>query len=949
MKKLISLIFVALISSQMWAATQTMKVYFIYDDGGLTTKDYSIASVTSVTPPSGYTITNAATSGTTNANKYYTFTVSGSTPSSAKFTITISAASGWEPVKWVKGKNKGDTQIGTAGSSTLTASKSDLGTTEFALLLKRQEITISATSAGNGTGQISKTNGSGYTSSVSVTPSTTVYLKATPSSSSYVFDYWSNNQNSTKIYDASTSVTPSVATTYTAHFKAAPAPSTFSVSLSVSPEGAGVVSASPASSISSGGSSTLSVTSTTSGYTFDGWYENNSKLSGNSSYTLSSITANRTIVARFTPAPVNYTANPGENVMQCGTGITIPNIANAVDLGFGVLWAKKNVGASSVDYRGTRYTYAAAKALSASDLGGTGWRLPTYDEFSSSGLLVLDTHVDGNNFVFTRATGYNGVELIIATEGANLAEIWSSYESGNTRRVGRANRNTNTWTCINNIDMSTQASYEAWVRPVFDLAAAGIKKLTINVVKDGVTTTNNYYVANGQVVNITPASVSGYNSSWTSGASGTGTKTFTVTANTTATITYVEDITYVTATFNDYNGTQLYQNTSVQSGTTPTYGGSSVPDYTAGGYTYRFNGTWSPALGTITADETYTAQYDKYVTATFQNEAGETVGSVLVRENTAPSDADGISGITGPAKTGTTDGYTYTFDTWKTSADVLYTVAITDHTTYLPAYTRDARELTLEDKGNDAYYQGIAEEYYDENTPVYLRKITYNRSFPALKWSTFSLPFNWTIDEDSPLDGIVYSFDGATGDYTSLNVSFSAGVTVIEAGVPYLLYPTEKLDALVFDLDNTESNTQLYLTDAIINDGDDAVSVTVGTGQVTFSATNRGYTLYGQTKNDAVNETWKDYLFLSNNRLYYPNRNGNTLYAFRAFFHVNSGAGVAPRMRITANGQTIEIDEADANTTDEQSAARVRKTIENGVLIIERNGNRYNAQGAMIQ
>lgn len=424
-----------------------------------------------------------------------------------------------------------------------------------------------------------------------------------------------------------------------------------------------------------------------------------------------------------------------------------------------------------------------------------------------------------------------------------------------------------------------------------------------------------------------------------------------ITSNTTytATFTAVPKVVNVTATFNDYNGTQLYQNTSVQSGTTPTYGGSSVPDYTADGYTYRFNGTWSPALGTITADQTYTAQYDKYVTATFQNEAGVTVGSVLVKEGTAPSDADGISGISGPAKTGTTDGYTYTFDTWKTSADVLYTVAITDHTTYLPAYTRVARELTLLDKGSDDYYQGIAAEYYDEDTPVYLRKITYNRSFPALKWSTFSLPFNWTIDEDSPLDGIVYSFDGATGDYTSLNVSFSAGVTEIEAGVPYLLYPTEKLDALVFDLDNTESNTQLYLTDAIINDGDDAVSVTVGTGQVTFSATNRGYTLYGQTKNDAVNETWKDYLFLSNNRLYYPNRNGNTLYAFRAFFHVNSGAGVAPRMRITANGQTIEIDEADANTTDEQSAARVRKTIENGVLIIERNGNRYNAQGAMIQ
>ena len=792
-----------------------------------------------------------------------------------------------------------------------------------------------------------------------------------------------------------------------------------------------------------------------SGYTFGGWYDETGALISSSAqylWTYGSHTgSSKGAYAKFTATGGGSGSGGGSGTSQTknytvsGTNYTM----NAYDLNTGdnILWGDRAVGATSTTTAGffCQYGYTDLSASNycnssnsysgvftntsnlpadkdvATAALGEGWRMPTRTEWNT--LISKSTFscasTTGNNVVltansktitlYTADKKYNGSVSYSATSSSAYAYYWTgTRESGTDAYRAKFSKSTT----ASNITKTTDDTwwvYGQQVIPVYDAA-----NYTLTVKADGTTSTN-YSGKWGatqsvtasktgkvfkrwndgntsnprtfKICNITytaefedpkvTATFKNYdgttlytNSNVTSGTTptyggSTPTKPSTeeydytfndwspalgnITSNTTytATFTAVPKVVNVTATFNDHNGDEI-DTESVQSGSAPTASGITVPDYTADGYTYKFNGTWSPALGAITSDETYTAQYDKYVTATFQNEAGETVGSILVRENTAPSDADGISGITGPAKTGTTDGYTYTFDTWKTSADVLYTVAITDHTTYLPAYTRVARELTLLDKGSDDYYQGIADVYYDENTPVYLRKITYNRSFPALKWSTFSLPFNWTIDEDSPLDGIVYSFDGATGDYTSLNVSFSAGVTEIEAGVPYLLYPTEKIDNLVFDLDDTESNTQLYLTDAII-DGGDAVSVTVGTGQVTFSATNRGYTLYGQTKNDAVNETWKDYLFLSNNRLYYPNRNGNTLYAFRAFFHVNSGAGVAPRMRITANGQTIEIDEADANTTDEQSAARVRKTIENGVLIIERNGNRYNAQGAMIQ
>jgi|GEM_PF-1167965 len=67
--------------------------------------------------------------------------------------------------------------------------------------------------------------------------------------------------------------------------------------------------------------------------------------------------------------------------------------------------------------------------------------------------------------------------------------------------------------------------------------------------------------------------------------------------------------TYYTVTFNDYDGTLLYE-TSVLEGTIPEYAKSNPTRAKDANYKYIFRG-WSPNLEKVTKDATYTAQYSK--------------------------------------------------------------------------------------------------------------------------------------------------------------------------------------------------------------------------------------------------------------------------------------------------------------------------------------------------
>ncbi len=160
-----------------------------------------------------------------------------------------------------------------------------------------------------------------------------------------------------------------------------------------------------------------------------------------------------------------------------------------------------------------------------------------------------------------------------------------------------------------------------------------------------------------------------------------------LTSTATATTTITVEASEVTATFKDYNGTVLDTDT-VESGSTPTYGGVTP---TREGYTFT---GWSPAIGAITADTTYTAQYkiNNYTVSVSGNPAAggtttSTASSVdhgkSVTLTAAPNTANNYS-FTGWTITGT---YSNTVDTGAASITLYPTSNITAVANYTQAET----------------------------------------------------------------------------------------------------------------------------------------------------------------------------------------------------------------------------------------------------------------------
>ena len=87
-------------------------------------------------------------------------------------------------------------------------------------------------------------------------------------------------------------------------------------------------------------------------------------------------------------------------------------------------------------------------------------------------------------------------------------------------------------------------------------------------------------------------------------------------------------------------------------------------------------------------------------------------------------------------------------------------------------------------------------------------------------------------------------------------------------------------------------------------------------------------------------------LLLSNNNLAYPQSN-KTLKGFRAYFQISGGAASAPVVR----GARIIAGEQVVTAIDlvETQNETVQKVIENGQLIIIKDGVRYNVMGIMMK
>ena len=205
-------------------------------------------------------------------------------------------------------------------------------------------------------------------------------------------------------------------------------------------------------------------------------------------------------------------------------------------------------------------------------------------------------------------------------------------------------------------------------------------------------------------------------------------------------------------------------------------------------------------------------------------------------------------------------------------------------------------------------------------------------------FATICLPFNMSADQlaESSLHGAeIKEFTDATVDGGTLNIEFSP-VTEIVAGRPYFIKFTnpedlgDALDRIDF-MDVTINNT----TPAAVTHGGLTMTGTFVPKAVSVQTS--------ATDGDGV-------LFLgANNSLFWPNVAGN-IKPFRAYFSIASGPSNAP-LRRGMPARIVEKEQTPTGIENKMVNGKCQngKYLENGMLIIEKNGVRYNAQGQIVK
>ena len=194
-----------------------------------------------------------------------------------------------------------------------------------------------------------------------------------------------------------------------------------------------------------------------------------------------------------------------------------------------------------------------------------------------------------------------------------------------------------------------------------------------------------------------------------------------------------------------------------------------------------------------------------------------------------------------------------------------------------------------------------------------------NREFIAGKLYTLALPF--TLTDVVSIFGqgtIVYEYDKLLEQNGEVVLHFKE-VNTISAGKPYLLQPAQDVNGFVVNNVTLSNSTQ-------------TLSFTVGTTTIAMEpvlTVTAGQTTDGK------------YWLAANKYLY---NNSNTLPSLRALFTMSTPSGIAPRARV-ALGENVET----GLDNNQLPNTNIQKVLENGQLIIIRDGVKYNVQGQVIK
>lgn len=835
--------------------------------------------------------------------------------------------------------------------------------------------------------------------STSVTKTYTTYvafnLSYTITNSSYKFKQWTYGTLSPTISGNSISMGDTYAKysapTITAVFELDVSDVTVAVALADGCTGMGTVSG--GTTVASGTSVTITA-SANANYYFKGWsttQNGNTIVSNNASYTVSASDA--TYYAVFAAYKTSTVSPTDNNSNTNWTSAVVPD--GYVDLGLpsGTLWSTKNLGADSEYALGNLYAWGSKTARSnssynqftyanydATALTATYTGNSTYDVATSTNasdhtptqaewqeLLDNCTWVwSSNKFTVSNA----GQSITLLACGIGRGEQWNSssccyywsstYESGSgATKMPYYLLGYNGYEARVTDAAGTGHSGDGYahhgmpIRPV--RAGVAAKVLTIQVkVGSSVVATHTYRCNDGEKVKITADDdVNGYEfTNWKDGnsvLSTNATQEFTVTTDKTYTANYTAIPTY-SVTFrtsaedqnpavkSDYHSGDLITNR-------PAIDPQRIGDET---HTYSFIGWLLEGTGntysnaqvdamTVSGNMVFTASFDEQIieagpvtyNITIGNFAANANGQVVITSqgNTQTVSSTGGVFTFGAGKSVTIQAVPnayYHFNGWVEDNEeeaVIDIRTLGSDLTYTPTFANNTT-ITLEDNHNQAYYTSL----YSGHDGEVLTVIMQGRQLTEGSWMTFCAPFDFDIPAGHPFRGAVYELQDATmsGTNTAAYISLDFRRTYeMKANVPYLIVPTmTTLSDLEFD----------HVT---IDEAPAQQTVTAESNQVQFISLPWQTTLI----NDAQKPDF--YLATGNNLRYVKTEGGTTFRAFRSYFHriVNLGAprrvvisldGVETTKELTEDGEVVDVTE---------------KRIENGILYIERNGVRYDAQG----
>ena len=330
--------------------------------------------------------------------------------------------------------------------------------------------------------------------------------------------------------------------------------------------------------------------------------------------------------------------------------------------------------------------------------------------------------------------------------------------------------------------------------------------------------------------------------------------------------------------------------------------------------------TTNPLTLTITGTLSFGAEFDLLPTKTVTiNECDG--GYIKVSDGTTTVTEPGVyefaEGTTLHLALVPTDGND--FGEWVNNSDdeeayseaMLKDTVLTDNIDLYAAFMLGA--FTLKENQDKSYYDGLP---YGQM----IRRVTLDRTFKKNAWSTMCLPFFYQVS-GSAMDGVVYRFIQAEGDNQKVTVKFSE-VTQINPGSPYMLLSGSEIKNPVFD----------YVT-FVPEEGIDPLDMEETHDDVTY---------HGVLSTPAtLTKGHREYRYVASNQLYYPAANDVSIVFDRCYFTVPFMESVSPRIELVIEDESI--------TDAEEQMPEINKYIENGILVIERGGEKYTATGSKIE